>query len=123
MNIKKRKGLFYWISKKFGEWRNSFLRFLLNYRRKRDRLSTRQHFTHESSPDLKTISTKRVTDADLKQMGRRRDFKRVEDNSNTRINAIKNKKTGVVVMTSGNANDIKERYGDDYEVVESKIKE
>jgi len=122
LRIKKRKGLFDWVGKKIEEWRNSFLRFLLNCKRKQDKLISHNHIIHDTSPDLKTVSVKKITEQDLKEMGRRRDFQREEDNSNTRLNAVKNKENGVVVMTAGNANDIKKQYGDNYEVVESKIK-
>lgn len=122
LKIRKRKGFIDWVGKKIEEWRNSFLRFLLNYKRKRDKLISHSHITHNTSPDLKTVSAQKITEQDLKEIGRRRSFQREEDGSNIRLNAIKNKKNGVVVMTAANANDIKELYGDNCEVVESKIK-
>ena len=98
------------------------LRFFLKNRRKRAKLYRHKYLTHESPPDVKTISVKTVTDDDLKMMGRKRSFQRKEDDTSPYLNAIKNKKTGSVVMFAGNVKDIRALYGDNYEVVESKIK-
>ena len=85
--------------------------------------------SHELPPDVKTKPLATVKEADLEKMGRKRGFQREQDGSPNVIQAVRNKKTGVVVMTP-RVNSFKSMIGgskkhniEDYEVVESQIKD
>ena len=77
------------------------------------------HLTHESPSDIKTVAVKDITDKDVNELGRARGFQRKTDRTGNAINAVRNTKTGVVVMVTGSAQEIKAKFNEDYEVVES----
>ena len=56
-------------------------------------------------------------------MGRKNEYQREDNKSSRYVNAVRNKKTGSVVMTPSTADELKSEYNDDFQVVESKIKE
>jgi len=103
-------------------------RFWFNRTRKRIKVEKHIH-DHTLSPEVKTKPLATVEETDLKELGRERGFKRKEDRTSNRMQAVRNKKTGVVVMTpsvheyKGEIEGRGNHNIDDYEVVESQIKD
>jgi hypothetical protein len=75
----------------------------------------------------KTIDIKKATDKDLNALGRTTYFHKETEGGavlvKSSMQAIRHKKTRRVVMFMGTIDQIKDRFGDDYEIVESEIKE
>ena len=86
-----------------------------------------QKYLYLRKHGLKTVDVKKATQEDLEKLGRKvtscrailGGVKTVE----TYMQAIRHKKSGRVVMYSGTLEQIKEMFGDAYEIVESEIKE
>ena len=79
---------------------------------------------HEMPAGIKRKNLAEVQPSDLQELGRQRGFQRKEDDTPNMIQAIRNKKTGVVVMIPQVSQYRKEvKSPEDFEVVESQIKE
>jgi len=128
--IPRKISLFKRFRKKVYDLSCKMTRFCFNIMRKiKSRKRKVVSISHELPPDVKTKPLATVKEADLEKMGRKRGFQREQDGSPNVIQAVRNKKTGVVVMTP-RVNDYKSEIEgskkhniEDYEVVESQIKD
>jgi len=124
LKIPKRKSIFGWVLKKLYDFYCKFSRFVLNQKRK---IQTKGIYGRERIPlpNVKRVALKNVKDSDLKELGRERGFRRKEDETSDIVNVIRNKKTGVVVVTPSvyEYKKILENKVSDYEVVDSAIKD
>lgn len=89
------------------------------------------------TPDLSTVDITDITEEDLVRLGRyvqtpiiKKDGERISFDDSGKVKTssrimvpIKNKKNGRVVMDCGTVEQLKNKYGDDYEIVESAIKD
>jgi hypothetical protein len=92
----------------FQKIRNFFVKIRRAYREIRLKL-----YVRANTP--KTVAIRNINEKKLQALGR--------DVGGTYMQAIRHKKSGRVVMFPGSADQIKARFGDDYEIVESIIKE
>jgi hypothetical protein len=128
MKIPKRKSLLMMISKKLYELSCKIQRFALNRQRKKlVKASKHNHEEHILPEGVKTVALKYADHTSAEELGRKRPFKRVEDDTSEKMQVVRNKRTGVVVVTPSidkfkNELDEREQNIDDYELVESQIK-
>ena len=124
LKIPKKIGVFMHIRKKVYDFYCKISKLALNIKRKTIKLGAHKHKDHALPSNIRTIGLTDVQQKDLDEMGRQRSFKRRQDETPNMINAVSNKKTGVVVMTPNvNAYRASVKNPDDFEVVESQIKD
>lgn len=129
LHVPKRKSVLVKLRKKLYDFYCKMQRFALNRQRKKfAKVSGHYHEGHRLPDNVKTCPLKSINEESAKDMGRERWYKREDDRSSSSINMVRNKKTGVVVATSNISNykrELKEggREVEDYEVVESQIKD
>lgn len=77
--------------------------------------------------DLKAVDVKKLTENDLNELGRAVHSCKVENAKiktfNSSILMVRNKKNEVLFAFSGTLDQVKSKFGDNYEIVESAIKE
>ena len=124
LRIPKKKGFLLAMRKKLYDLYCKINKFALNIQRKKVKVSKHKYDTHELPSGIKTKSLVDVQRSDLEELGRKRGFQRKEDETPSSVQAIRNKKTGVVVMTPQVAQYSKDvKNPEDFEVVESQIKD
>jgi len=127
LKIPKCKSLLLIIRKKLYELSCKIRRLSLNVKRKKlVRASRHYHEDHSLPENVKRVPLANADDEKVNELGRLRSFKREEDRSPSRIQVIRNKKSGVVVVTPSYKSfmsNLREDEIDNYEVVESQIKD
>jgi len=129
LKIPKGKSIFIVFRKKLYELSCKIKRFALNRQRKKFlRCSRHYHEDHRLPYDVKTITLVNANDENVRDFGTKRGFRRYEDRSPSTIKMVRNNKTGVVVAISSvdsyrSTLEEKGKNIDDYEVVESQIKD
>jgi len=130
LRILRKKSLWQRIIKKIYDLSCKIKKIAFNVvnenKRKKIKLPTHIHKEQCLPSDIKTVALKHITESELNELGSKRKFKREGDETSNTINMVRNKKTGVVVVTPS-VKSYRAKLGDkdigNYEVVESKMKE
>jgi len=129
LKIPKRKSIFTALRKKIYDFSCKIRRFILNMQRKRhSRVTGHCHNEHILPENVKTLALKYADEVSAESLGRKREFTRENDRSPKTVQMIRNNKTGVVVATPNVSTyrsviEEKKLNVEDYEIVESQIKE
>lgn len=110
-------------------FRESILRKINNVRYGKERKALIREMksrviTKDLPQDIKSIPVMELTNSKIMEHGRVRDIQRDEDRSAPILNAVRNKKTGVVTMIPARAEELKTIFkSGNYEIVESVVRD
>ena len=132
LSIPKRKSLLVRLRKKLYDLSCKIKKFAFNtiskVKRKMIKVGPHTHDEHVLPANIKRVALRFADDGRGESLGRVRGFQRPQDESSSVMQMVRNKKTGVVVATpslSAYKASLEDGNGkiDDYEVVESQIKD